>query len=358
MADQVGDGGGEAFAGLLADAQRRLDEVRFEHGAQTAEVRAGTTIADRMGAAVKQAELTLAKLYGAEAERLNELFATGDVPLEQMIEQAFGLAASTARDLEELAAARAATERVLPELQASGTKFVVFADGDMRVHAITLPARLGVNPHSQGGVVLIVPTDELMMSPRHLSPQSVEVEPGRIQERYVELQRYLLETCQLMWKPNQKFLRPDYPLRCAQVARTMHALGIPLDDEARLLAEKAHQPLHQYVKQVLPRIAAGRITPFDGEFVGLCEAVDELRYNKPEMVEMIISRIVTGYTDQIEYVKPESYVPLLTPIIAARDGVKPSGTDLKTMRGQADSTKKAIDLLENARDRSEYYQGE
>ncbi|MGB3023995.1 MAG: hypothetical protein WBB39_04310 [Candidatus Saccharimonadales bacterium] len=358
MADQVGDGGGEAFAGLLADAQRRLDEVRFEHGAQTAEVRAGTTIADRMGAAVKQAELTLAKLYGAEAERLNELFATGDVPLEQMIEQAFGLAASTVRDPEELAAARAATEQVLPRLQTPGTQCVVFADGDMRVHTTTFPACLGVNPHLSGGVVLILHTDEYFSSPRHLSPQLVEVEPGRIVERYTVSQGEILEALRVQWERAEYYPSPDWPIRCARMARIMQASGIPLDDEARLLAEKAHQPLHQYVKQVLPRIAAGRITPFDGEFVGLCEAVDELRYNKPEMVEMIIGRIVAGYTDQIEYVKPESYVPLLTPIIAARDGVKPSGTDLKTMRGQADSTKKAIDLLENARDRSEYYQGE
>ena len=80
---------------------------------------------------------------------------------------------------------------MLPELQASGTKFAVFADGDMRVHTTTFPACLGVNPHLSGGVVLIVPTDEYLSSPRHLSPQLVEVEPGRIQERYVELQRYL-----------------------------------------------------------------------------------------------------------------------------------------------------------------------
>ncbi len=358
MAEQVREGGGETFAGLLADAKRRLDDARFGHEAQTAEVRAGSAIADRMGAAVTRAEQTLAKLYGTEAERLNELFATGDVPPDEMIEQAFGLAASTARDPEELAAARDATERVLPELQMPGTRCAVFADGDMSFHTTTLGARLGVVPHLSGGVVLIVPTDERISSPRHVSPQLVEVEPERIVERYATLQRELLKACHQQWDTSRYYPSPYGPLRCARVARIMQISGIPLDGEARLLVEKAHTPLYQYVKQILPPIAEGRVTPIDRDFAGLCEAVDELRHTKPEIVETIISRIIAGYTDQIEYVKPESYVPLLTPVIAARYGVKLSGSDLAAFRGQAVAAKEAIDLLAYATDHPEYYQGE
>ena len=59
-------------------------------------VQAGTTIADRMGSG-KAGRAYARDTLRSGGGRLNELFATGDVPLEQMIEQAFGLAASTAR---------------------------------------------------------------------------------------------------------------------------------------------------------------------------------------------------------------------------------------------------------------------
>ena len=71
---------------------------------------------------------------------------------------------------------------------------------------------------------------------------------------------------------------------------------------------------------------------------------------------IIRSRVVTGYTDQIEYVKSESYVPLLTPIRSPRRG-ESQADDLPTLRGQAAAAIEVIDLLAHARDRSEY-QGE
>lgn len=341
MVEQVGDGG-ETLEGQLAAAKRRLDIARFEHGAQTAEVRAGTTIADRMGAAVRQAEHTLATLYEAEAERLNELFATGDVPLEQMIEQAFGLAASTARGPEELVAARAATERVLPELQASGTKFAVFADGDMRVHTTTFPACLGVNPHLSGGVVLIVPTDEYLSSPRHLSPQLVEVEPGRICERYIALQRDLIEACGSVWDAS---VRGRYALRCVNLARTMHVSGILLDDEASALMDQAFEPLDQYIERIMSRIAEERGLPGDTERYALLEAVDVLRDTKPEKIEHIIEQIVAGCKVRNGHIRLISCVPLLAAIIERRDRPEGSRSDLDEVRAKSAATVVAVDLL-------------
>lgn len=317
MAQEFSDGqqpiGAGDFETEVALRQSRVDGFSVQLETRVEEVGGFQKGIEELRKFVHGERAALRNLCKQQAEVMNPRFKAGEVPVPDMIRQAFVIARGMCneREAEQLIVEEAAAERILPLLQEAGTPYALFGYDGLIFCTSEGPAylRAGGSVFVGGNVHMEIPKKPSKYGDAiETDPSMVEVEPTAILERYKEYQKSKLEGAAKQREEHggRRYSNEQTPIECAKVGRAMSSQTVvELDEEAQALVRASQEPLRQYLDDMLPELVQpGRFSAGDSDTRTFLYAIDEARHLNGdkirEMIETLVDTVRTadmgGYT--------------------------------------------------------------